>query len=70
MKLKRWIAMLLICMLAFAAAGCQQKPAVQPNVAEMSWEEVLESARGTTVTLYGWGGPIRPTAGWTTTWPR
>lgn len=63
MKLKRWIAVLLICILAFSLAGCQRKPAVQPDVADMSWEEVLESARGTTVTLYGWGGSDK-TNGW------
>lgn len=63
MNTKRLIAMMLICVLAFSMAGCQQKQAAQPNVAEQSWDQVLESARSTTVTLYGWGGSDM-TNGW------
>lgn len=44
-------------MLALAACGGGGKSAAgQADPADMSFEELTEAARGTTVTFYGWGG--------------
>lgn len=51
------IAIILICIMVFTLAGCKGKsePAGD-ELAGMSWEEIVEQAKGTTVTFYGWGG--------------
>lgn len=43
-----WIAAVLL-------SGCASQPA-QESVEEMTWEEILTQAEGTTVSFYGWGG--------------
>lgn len=54
--MKRIIALILVCLMVFSLAGCQQKQAEKPAVEDMNWDAVLENAKGTTVNLYGWGG--------------
>ncbi len=54
--MKRILALILIGLMVFSLAGCQQKTAAKPAVEDMSWDAVLENAKGTTVNLYGWGG--------------
>ncbi len=61
--MKRMLAVLLVWMLTLLTVGCAPKAGPQYDVAEMSWDEVLEASRGTTVTLYGWGGSDM-TNGW------
>lgn len=54
--MKRIIALILAGLMVFSLAGCQQKPAAKPMAEDMSWDAVLENAKGSTVNLYGWGG--------------
>ena len=53
--MKRIIALLLTVMMVLSLFGCGGKEKdIDP--ASASWDEILEAARGTTVTFYGWGG--------------
>ena len=57
MKKKLTALALAALMLLLAACGGGGKSAAgQADPAEMSFEELTEAARGTTVTFYGWGG--------------
>lgn len=53
--MKRVIALLLaaVMVLGLTACGTKNKGIDLQNA---SWEEILEAAKGTTVTFYGWGG--------------
>ena len=53
--MNRIIALLLalVLVLGLTACGVQEE---QLDLTATSWEEILEAARGTTVTFYGWGG--------------
>ena len=53
--MKRMIALMLTCLLVLPLLGCGSK-AEEIDLANASWEEILEAAKGTTVTFYGWGG--------------
>lgn len=55
---KKILAVLLAFMTLMLTAACAdtQEPESAANVSEMSFEELLEAARGTTVSFYGWGG--------------
>ena len=53
--MKRFIALLLACLMVLPLFGCSGKTE-EINLTEASWEQILEEARGTTVTFYGWGG--------------
>jgi len=53
--MKRIIALLLTFVMVLLLFGCGKKTdEIDLNTA--SWEEIVEAARGTTVTFYGWGG--------------
>ena len=69
--MKKLIALVLALAMVFALCGCSgssESPAAEssktadsvgPNVFNLddaTWEQILEEARGTTVTFYGWGG--------------
>lgn len=53
--MKRMIALVLACLMVLPLLGCGQKQE-ELDLQNASWEEILEEARGTTVTFYGWGG--------------
>lgn len=53
--LKRITALLLIFMMLLGLTACGAKEEAI-DLSAASWEEIVESARGTTVTFYGWGG--------------
>lgn len=52
----KWMIPVLLLIVFSALAGCKKEETVKRDVAEMSFEEIAEEARGTTVTFYGWGG--------------
>lgn len=55
---KRIAAALMAVMLVFSLTGCGsgEKPLTDAEIAAMSFDEMKEAAKGTTVTFYGWGG--------------
>lgn len=55
---RRFLAALLAAVMILPLAACagKQEPGNAADVSEMSFEELREAARGTTVTFYGWGG--------------
>ncbi len=57
-KLKsKFFLVLTACILLLAAcSGNSEEQGTEKNVLDKNFEELLEEARGTTVTFYGWGG--------------
>ena len=57
-KLKnKFFLVLLACILILAAcSGKSDEQGTEKNVLDQNFEELLEAAKGTTVTFYGWGG--------------
>ena len=53
--MKRIVALLLAVVMVLGLFGCGAKEK-EIDLASASWEEILEAAKGTTVTFYGWGG--------------
>lgn len=53
--MKRLLALILACAVLLSLAGCGSKTE-ELDLANASWDEIVEAARGTTVTFYGWGG--------------
>lgn len=57
---KRLFTMFMLTVLLFSMAACSKKEnnakEKGTNIADMTFEEMVESAKGTTVTFYGWGG--------------
>ena len=53
--MKKTIALLLCFVMVLPLLACSQKQE-ELDLQNASWEEILEEARGTTVTFYGWGG--------------
>ena len=53
--MKKWIAVLLCLVMVLPLMGCGRKNE-EIDLTNASWEEIVEAARGTTVTFYGWGG--------------
>lgn len=57
--MKKLISLLLVVAMLFAITACA-KPAQEPeaafDLATADWDAIVEEARGTTVTFYGWGG--------------
>ena len=53
--MKKLIALLLSVVMVLGLAGCGAK-VKEIDLNNASWEEILEAAKGTTVTFYGWGG--------------
>ena len=54
--MKRVIAMLLAVLMLMSLTACGAKKNAEIDLNNASWEEILEAAKGTTVTFYGWGG--------------
>ena len=53
--MKKTIALILSIVMLLGLTACGKK-ADQIDLTSASWEEILEAAKGTTVTFYGWGG--------------
>lgn len=53
---KKLLLLILSVVLIFNLAGCGRKTVDKGNILDQDFEELLEAARGTTVTFYGWGG--------------
>ena len=56
--MRKLLALLLAFTLLFSFNGCGQKQSGTQNLdlSSAEWDEIVEAARGTTVTFYGWGG--------------
>ena len=54
--MKKLIALLLAAVMLLGLTACGTKKNEEIDLANASWEEILEAAKGTTVTFYGWGG--------------
>ena len=52
---KRMIVLLLAAVMVLGLFGCDSKEK-EIDLQSASWDEILEAAKGTTVTFYGWGG--------------
>lgn len=56
--MKKILSILLVAMMIFVS-GCSNQTATQTTefkLEEASFEQIIEKAKGTTVTFYGWGG--------------
>ena len=53
--MKRMIALVLACLMVLPLFGCGSKTE-EIDLTNASWEEIVDAAKGTTVTFYGWGG--------------
>ena len=53
--MKKIIALLLAIIMVLGLTACGAKKQ-EIDLQNASWEEILEAAKGTTVTFYGWGG--------------
>ena len=56
--MRKLFALLLAFTLLFSFNGCGQKQSgtQKLDLSTAEWDEIVEAARGTTVTFYGWGG--------------
>ena len=56
--MRKLLALLLAFTLLFSFNGCGQEQSGTQNLdlSSAEWDEIVEAARGTTVTFYGWGG--------------
>ena len=56
--MRKLLALLLAFTLLFSFNGCGQKQSgtQELDLSSAEWDEIVETARGTTVTFYGWGG--------------
>ena len=54
--MKRMIALLLAMVMLMGLTACGTNKNAEIDLTSASWEEILEAAKGTTVTFYGWGG--------------
>ena len=53
--MKKIIALLLAIIMVLGLTACGAKKQ-EIDLQNASWEEILEAAKGTTITFYGWGG--------------
>ena len=53
--MKKLVALLLAAVMVLGLMGCGAKE-TEIDLNNASWDEILEAAKGTTVTFYGWGG--------------
>ena len=59
---KKLIALMLVFAMIFALSACGSKDSGEAaseattDLASMSWDEIVEQAKGTDVAFYGWGG--------------
>lgn len=54
--MKKIISILMSTIIMLSMVACGKSKDTATNVDNMKWEEVLEKAKGSTVTFYGWGG--------------
>ena len=56
--MRKLLALLLAFTLLFSLTGCgqEQSGTQKLDLSSAEWDEIVEAARGTTVTFYGWGG--------------
>ncbi len=57
--MKRALVLFTLLILVFNLVACSnkaEKPKAEGNILDKDWEAIVESARGTTVNFYGWGG--------------
>lgn len=54
--MKKFLSLLLALVTLFSMVGCGTKNNNDFDIDNASWDEIVEAARGTTVTFYGWGG--------------
>lgn len=56
--MRKLLALLLAFTLLFSFNGCgqEQSGTQELDLSSAEWDEIVEAARGTTVTFYGWGG--------------
>lgn len=56
--MRKLFALLLAFTLLFSFTGCgqEQSETQELDLSSAEWDEIVEAARGTTVTFYGWGG--------------
>ena len=56
--MRKLLALLLAFTLLFSFTGCgqEQSGTQKLDLSSAEWDEIVEAARGTTVTFYGWGG--------------
>ena len=53
--MKRLIALLMVLAMILGLTACGTEKE-EMDLSNASWDQIVESARGTTVTFYGWGG--------------
>ena len=53
--MKRLFALLLACVMLLSLVGCGKK-AENLDLTTATWDQIVDAAKGTTVTFYGWGG--------------
>ena len=56
--MRKLFALLLAFTLLFSFTGCgqEQSETQELDLSSAEWDDIVEAARGTTVTFYGWGG--------------
>lgn len=54
--MKKIIAIIMSTLLMLSMVACGKSEKTGVNVDDMNYEEILEIAKGSTVTFYGWGG--------------
>lgn len=54
--MKKFISIIMTTIMMLSMVACGKSDDTAKNIDNMKWEEVLEEAKGSTVTFYGWGG--------------
>ena len=53
---RKIIAILMVLIMTLSLVACEKSSKASADVDEMTYEQLLEEAKGSTVTFYGWGG--------------
>lgn len=53
---RKIIAILMVLIMTLSLVACEKSSKTSADVDEMTYEQLLEEAKGSTVTFYGWGG--------------
>lgn len=54
--MKKFISIIMTTIMMLSMVACGKSDDTAKNIDNMKWEEILEEAKGSTVTFYGWGG--------------
>ena len=54
--MKKIIAIMMMLMMTLSLVACGKSDDTSKDVSNMTYKEILEEAKGSTVTFYGWGG--------------